>query len=63
MYHFPVEFSFENLKLIGSMVFLQAHALNISDLKPFFDSTEFSSAHFELDEVRGIIRHRLTSSD
>ncbi|KAL2226113.1 DNA replication licensing factor MCM2 [Sesamum indicum] len=41
---------------------LQSKALDygISDLKAFFNSTEFSSAHFELDEARGIIRHRLS---
>ncbi|KAL7094156.1 hypothetical protein ACP275_11G084200 [Erythranthe tilingii] len=40
---------------------LQSKALDygISDLKAFFNSSEFSSAHFELDEARGIIRHRL----
>ncbi|KAG6422471.1 hypothetical protein SASPL_119043 [Salvia splendens] len=41
---------------------LQSKALDygISDLKAFFSSTEFSNASFELDEERGIIRHRLT---
>ncbi|KAL0386128.1 UNVERIFIED_CONTAM: DNA replication licensing factor MCM2 [Sesamum radiatum] len=41
---------------------LQSKALDygISDLKAFFNSTEFSSAHFELNEARGIIRHRLS---
>ncbi|KAK6160504.1 hypothetical protein DH2020_003885 [Rehmannia glutinosa] len=41
---------------------LQSKALDygISDLKAFFISTEFSSANFELDEARGIIRHRFT---
>ncbi|XP_051122659.1 DNA replication licensing factor MCM2 [Andrographis paniculata] len=40
---------------------LQSKALDygISDLKPFFSSSEFSSANFELDEARGVIRHRL----
>ncbi|PIN12143.1 DNA helicase [Handroanthus impetiginosus] len=40
---------------------LQNKALDygISDLKAFFNSTEFSNANFELDEARGIIRHRL----
>ncbi|KAL7135263.1 hypothetical protein ABFS83_11G081900 [Erythranthe nasuta] len=40
---------------------LQSKALDygISDLKAFFNSSEFSSAHFELDEARGVIRHRL----
>ncbi|KAH6809820.1 minichromosome maintenance family protein [Perilla frutescens var. frutescens] len=39
---------------------LQSKALDygISDLKAFFDSTEFSNANFELDQERGIIRHR-----
>ncbi|KAH6771094.1 minichromosome maintenance family protein [Perilla frutescens var. hirtella] len=39
---------------------LQSKALDygISDLKAFFDSTEFSNANFELDQARGIIRHR-----
>ncbi|KAK3021098.1 hypothetical protein RJ639_045482 [Escallonia herrerae] len=31
----------------------------ITDLNPFFTSTEFSRANFELDELRGVIRHRL----
>lgn len=31
----------------------------IYDLKPFFSSTAFSKASFELDEEHGIIRHRL----
>ncbi|KAK4413531.1 DNA replication licensing factor MCM2 [Sesamum alatum] len=41
---------------------LQSKALDygISDLKAFFNSTEFTSAHFEFDEARGIIRHRLS---
>lgn len=38
---------------------MQVLDYGISDLKAFFNSTEFSSAHFELDETRGIIRHRL----
>ncbi|KAL3835760.1 hypothetical protein ACJIZ3_010496 [Penstemon smallii] len=40
---------------------LQNKALDygISDLMPFFNSTEFSGANFELDEGRGIIRHPL----
>ncbi|GFZ20970.1 minichromosome maintenance (MCM2/3/5) family protein [Actinidia rufa] len=38
---------------------LQSKALDyeISDLRPFFSSTLFSRANFELDEERGIIRH------
>ncbi|KAI5679470.1 hypothetical protein M9H77_10420 [Catharanthus roseus] len=40
---------------------LQSKALDygITDLKPFFTSSEFSSANFELDETRGVVRHRL----
>nr|GMD75733.1 DNA replication licensing factor MCM2 [Ipomoea batatas] len=42
---------------------LQSKALDygISDLREFFTSSEFSRANFELDEARGIIRHRLSS--
>ncbi|CAK7336004.1 unnamed protein product [Dovyalis caffra] len=36
-----------------------AEERGISDLRPFFSSTDFSSANFELDEERGVIRHRL----
>ncbi|CAK9178789.1 unnamed protein product [Ilex paraguariensis] len=40
---------------------LQSKTLDygITDLKPFFTSSEFSRANFELDELRGVIRHRL----
>ncbi|CAI9094994.1 OLC1v1030843C1 [Oldenlandia corymbosa var. corymbosa] len=40
---------------------LQTRALDygIGDLKPFFNSPEFRQASFELDESRGVIRHRL----
>ncbi|KAJ8759389.1 hypothetical protein K2173_006909 [Erythroxylum novogranatense] len=31
----------------------------ISDLRPFFSSKDFSSANFELDQERRVIRHRL----
>lgn len=37
----------------------KAQDYDISDLKPFFSSTQFSRANFELDEVRKVIRHRL----
>ncbi|KAF5741238.1 DNA replication licensing factor MCM2 [Tripterygium wilfordii] len=33
---------------------------DIYDLKPFFSSTDFSVANFQLDEERGMIRHRLS---
>ncbi|GER39223.1 DNA replication licensing factor MCM2 [Striga asiatica] len=40
---------------------LRSKALDygISDLEAFFKSSEFSTANFELDEARGIIRHRM----
>ncbi|KAL5700520.1 DNA helicase [Ranunculus cassubicifolius] len=38
----------------------KAHDYDILDLKPFFNSSEFSRANFELDEVRGVIKHRIT---
>ncbi|KAJ9710050.1 hypothetical protein PVL29_001496 [Vitis rotundifolia] len=37
----------------------KAQDYEIYDLKPFFSSTQFSRAHFELDAERGLIRHRL----
>nr|CAN78904.1 hypothetical protein VITISV_022714 [Vitis vinifera] len=37
----------------------KAQDYEIYDLKPFFSSTQFSRAHFELDAERGVIRHRL----
>ncbi|XP_044460633.1 DNA replication licensing factor MCM2 [Mangifera indica] len=37
----------------------KAQEREIYDLQPFFTSAEFSGAGFELDEERGIIRHRL----
>lgn len=37
----------------------QAQELEIYDLCPFFSSAEFSGAGFQLDEARGVIRHRL----
>ncbi|KAJ7969369.1 DNA helicase [Quillaja saponaria] len=37
----------------------KAQEHEIYDLKPFFTSTQFSRAHFVLDEERGVIRHRL----
>ncbi|CAH9129730.1 unnamed protein product [Cuscuta epithymum] len=43
---------------------LQNKALDygISDLRDFFNSNEFSMANFALDELQGVIRHRLSSS-
>ncbi|XP_060184338.1 DNA replication licensing factor MCM2 [Lycium barbarum] len=42
---------------------LQSKALDygMTDLKAFFTSNEFTKANFELDEERGIIRHRLAA--
>ncbi|PIA40647.1 hypothetical protein AQUCO_02400011v1 [Aquilegia coerulea] len=37
----------------------KAQEYEIYDLKPFFTSTLFSGANFDLDEERGIIKHRL----
>ncbi|KAK9277392.1 hypothetical protein L1049_006935 [Liquidambar formosana] len=37
----------------------KAQDYEIYDLKPFFSSTHFTRANFELDEERGVIRHRL----
>ncbi|CAH8254694.1 unnamed protein product [Arabidopsis lyrata] len=34
----------------------KAKEYDIADLRPFFSSTDFSKAHFELDHVRGMIR-------
>ncbi|OIT05445.1 PREDICTED: DNA replication licensing factor MCM2 [Nicotiana attenuata] len=43
---------------------LQSKALDygITDLQAFFTSNDFSKANFELDEERGIIRHKRASS-
>jgi len=41
------------------MYFLQAEERGISDLRPFFSSTDFSAANFKLDEERRMIRHLL----
>ncbi|KAK4373486.1 hypothetical protein RND71_008870 [Anisodus tanguticus] len=42
---------------------LQSKALDygMTDLKAFFTSNEFTKANFELDEERGMIRHRLAA--
>ncbi|KAJ8452179.1 hypothetical protein Cgig2_016760 [Carnegiea gigantea] len=37
----------------------KAQDYEIYDLKPFFSSPQFAKASFELDEERGVIRHRL----
>ncbi|GAB2292715.1 hypothetical protein Dimus_026952 [Dionaea muscipula] len=37
----------------------KAQNYDINDLRPFLSSNQFSRANFELDEVRGVIRHRL----
>ncbi|KAK9117759.1 hypothetical protein Sjap_016706 [Stephania japonica] len=37
----------------------KAQDYEIYDLKPFFSSTQFSGANFEIDEDNGVIRHRL----
>ncbi|KAK9120279.1 hypothetical protein Scep_018372 [Stephania cephalantha] len=37
----------------------KAQDYEIYDLKPFFSSTQFSGANFEIDEDHGVIRHRL----
>ncbi|MCD9641541.1 MCM DNA helicase complex subunit [Datura stramonium] len=44
---------------------LQSKALDygMTDLKAFFTSNEFTRANFELDEERGIIRHRLAAPE
>ncbi|GAB4838443.1 hypothetical protein Ancab_027975 [Ancistrocladus abbreviatus] len=36
----------------------KAQDYDIYDLKPFLSSNQFSRANFELDEERGVIRHR-----
>ncbi|KZV18366.1 DNA replication licensing factor mcm2-like [Dorcoceras hygrometricum] len=52
------KFSYVDVKIAE----LQSKALDhgISDLEAFFSSSEFSGANFELDEAKGVIRHRLT---
>ena len=35
---------------------LQANEYDIADLRPFFSSTDFAKAHFELDQVLGVIK-------
>lgn len=47
------------INFLNWFLFKQAHDYEIYDLKPFFSSTQFSRAHFELDAERGVIRHRL----
>ncbi|GAB2225414.1 hypothetical protein Droror1_Dr00006206 [Drosera rotundifolia] len=37
----------------------KAQNYDITDLRPFLSSSQFSRANFELDEVMGVIRHRL----
>ncbi|KZV57959.1 DNA replication licensing factor mcm2-like [Dorcoceras hygrometricum] len=51
-------FSYVDVKIAE----LQSKALDhgISDLEAFFSSSEFSGANFELDEAKGVIRHRFT---
>ncbi|KAL6969175.1 DNA helicase [Sarracenia purpurea var. burkii] len=39
----------------------KAQDYEITDLKPFFSSTLFSRANFQLDEERGVIRHHLVN--
>ncbi|KAL9254469.1 DNA replication licensing factor MCM2-like protein [Drosera capensis] len=39
----------------------KAQSYDITDLRPFLSSNQFTRANFELDEVRGVIRHRLVS--
>lgn len=41
----------------------KAQEYEIYDLQPFFSSTHFSRANFELDVERGLIRHRLPGPD
>ncbi|XP_073307306.1 DNA replication licensing factor MCM2 [Primulina huaijiensis] len=51
------KFSYIDVKVVE----LQSKALDrgITDLNAFFSSPEFSGANFELDEVKGVIRHHL----
>ena len=59
-YFSPAIYRASELLIKVGCVKMQALDYGISDLKAFFSSTEFSNASFELDEQRGIIRHRLT---